>query len=42
MKVKVIPIVVGVLRTFPKGLEWGLEIKERIKTIQISALLKSE
>ena len=41
---KVIPIVVGILETIPKGLEKGLEeleIRERIKTIEITELLRT-
>ena len=44
MKGKLIPIVVGVLGTIPKGLERGLEnleIRGRIDTIQNTALLQS-
>ena len=44
MTVKVIPIVVSALGMVPKVLEQRLgelEIKERIKTISITALLKS-
>ena len=44
MKVMVIPIVVGALGTVPKGLEKmleELEIRGRIETIQITALLRS-
>ena len=42
MKVTVILIVIGVLDTVTKGLVLGrvdLEIKERVETIQIRALL---
>ena len=44
MHVMGIAILVGVLGTFPKGLERGLqqmEIRGRIKTIQTTALLRS-
>ena len=44
MKVTLIPVVVGVLRMIPKGLEKGLEeleICRRIKTTQTKALLRS-
>ena len=44
MGVKVIPIVVGALGTIPKCLEKRLEkleIRERIETIQTTALLQS-
>ena len=44
MKVAVIPIVIGSLRTFPKELEKGLqqlEIGERIKNIQTTTLPRS-
>ena len=44
MKVKVLPIVVGALRTIPKSLEDRLnklEIRGRIKTIQTTALFRS-
>ena len=43
IKMKVIPLVLIVLGALPKGLERGLEqleIKERIKTIQTTALLR--
>ena len=41
MKVTVVPLVIGVLRTVPKGLERGLEelkIGGRIKTIQTATV----
>ena len=44
MKVTVIPIVIGVLGTFPKDLVKGLEELEiggRTETIKITALLRS-
>ena len=44
MKVTVIPIVIGELGTVTKGLIQGLvdlEIRERVETIQTTALLKS-
>ena len=44
MGVTVVPIVVGALGTVPEGLDKRLEeleIRERIKTIQTTALLKS-
>ena len=43
MKVTVIPIVIGALGTFTKGLVKGLEdleIKGRAETIQTTALLR--
>ena len=44
MKLKIILIVVGVLATFPKGLEKEqeeLEIIPKVETIQTTALLRS-
>ena len=44
MKVMMIPIVVGALRTIPKGLVKGLEnleIRGQVDTIQTTALSKS-
>ena len=44
MKVTVIPIVIGALSTVTKGLVPGLgylEIRERVETIQTTALLRS-
>ena len=44
MKVTVIPIAIGALRTVSKGLGQGLEdleIREREKTIETTALLRS-
>ena len=44
MRVTVIPLVIGALGTVPKGLERGLvelEIRERIETIETTALLRS-
>ena len=44
MKVTIIPIVIGALRTITKGLVLGLknlEITERVETIQTAAFLRS-
>ena len=44
MKLTVIPVIIGALRTVPKGMERRLkelEIGERIDTIQHTALLRS-
>ena len=44
MKVTVIPVVIGALRTIPKGLVKGLknlEIRGRVETIQTTVLLRS-
>ena len=44
MRVKVISIIIGVLNTVAKGLVLGLEdleIRERVETIQTTALLRS-
>ena len=44
IKVTVIPILIGALGTVTKGLVKGLEnleIRERVETIQITALLRS-
>ena len=44
MKVRVIPILIGALRTVNKGLLQGLgdlEIRGRVKTIQTTSLLRS-
>ena len=43
MKVTVVPLVIGALRTVPKGLERGLEelkIGGRIETIQTATVLR--
>ena len=44
MKMTVIPIITGALRTIPKGLVRGMEVLEirgRAETIQNTALLRS-
>ena len=44
MKVTIIPIVIGALGTVTKGLVQGaedLEVTERVKTVQTTALLRS-
>ena len=44
MKVTVIPIVIGALDIIPKGLiKWlkDMEIRVRVETIQITAILRS-
>ena len=44
MKITVIPIVIGALDTASKGLVQGLEdleVRERVETIQTTALLRS-